>query len=100
MGLLVIMHLLETVPCPDCGGDGYQEDHTGADRCETCYGCGLVEVCGGCNEMPRVVDGYDTCGCYDEEGNPVDPDAFDEGPEDLPAIIQDEFNRGFWGDAA
>jgi len=63
---------LVAVTCPECGGDGYHESFSdlGVDhsrRCETCFGAGEVEVCGGCKKLVDVLT--DRCGC-----NRVDPE--------------------------
>lgn len=56
---------LETVPCEDCGGDGYLEDLRDDKpfACGTCGGSGEVERCSGCKLRPGVIAGLEVCGC-------------------------------------
>lgn len=56
---------LETVPCPDCGGDGHFEDLYDVKpfSCANCGGSVEIERCSGCELQPGVVAGTEVCGC-------------------------------------
>ena len=65
MGVMVSGPLSElvSVPCPECAGEGYTEDHTGAVACGACDATGSLEVCPDCRRVPSVAHGVEVCGC-------------------------------------
>ena len=55
---------LVSVPCLDCGGDGYSDDYFYSGvACATCGATGCLEVCPDCRRVPTVVHGLEVCGC-------------------------------------
>ena len=56
---------LTTKPCASCQGFGYHGTLELEDgwRCETCDGCGVIEICSGCRERPTVIARNEACGC-------------------------------------